>query len=561
MVKRASLLFLLFIVAPVHAALTAQLDKTEILEVGSALLTVVHQGGTGQASPDWSVLEKSFEYRVFNTISHMSVVNGRMNSYTTWEVQLQPKQHGVLTIPPITILNEQTRALTLRVIPLSDEVRQEFNRDAFIELDVSHDTQYVQAAIRVEQRFYRAASVSYARSGRGEGVLPIPNIDGARIMPVDSWTASETIRNGRVFGVLTQEYVIFPERSGELVIPAASVIAQFPATRTRTRSQFRVHGPEKTITVLPIPQQYPKDEPWLPASDLLTKQTLVPADLSALAIGDSFVRTLRITGNDTFAAGIPTIETEVPDGISVYADPPSRDDELTPQHVSGTLIQSETFIVTRPGTYNIAPTQITWWNTESHRVERASIDGFTVIVDSAMAGGVSDVSSSSEAATPQTPPSNSGDAGGVVGNPQSDAPPLDRLSYTYWLPAIGGWVIAALLAVFLGIRVIGTKVPKQRSAEIESIKRRLKGQEPEKIKQAMLDWVMARHNTSRAAATRLILEDVYLSTVFNELNDVLYGDSDTFKGIDVNKVMDALKSLEDEQEDPSGADVLLNQFT
>ena len=68
--------------------------------------------------------------------------------------------------------------------------------------------------------------------------------------------------------MIEQRFAIFPERSGDLTIPPATVTGSVRLPDTGRRIGVDVSSDTLKITVLPIPAEYPRDAPWLPANDV-----------------------------------------------------------------------------------------------------------------------------------------------------------------------------------------------------------------------------------------------------------------------------------------------------
>lgn len=562
MVRVAAFVLPLAIVGDLSAAPTAKLDKTESLESQTVTLTVTYEGRSDRIDPDWTVLDQSFDHYVTNTISSMQYINGRLGSYTRWEVQLRPKTVGELVVPPISVGAEKTQALTLRVKPLDQSLKQELFKNAFIEVTVSHEEQYVQAAIRVTRKLYNASGVRYSGIRSNFGILPLLDIENARVVPFESGTVQSTIHQGKLFAVTTQEFLIFGQKSGELILPAISITAHFPRTAGRPAVALQIGHAEKVLKILPIPTEYPANTPWLPASSIELSQQLIPESPGTLSIGDSFVRTIRVTGTDTLASGIPDLETIVGDGISVYSEPPSHEDTVDERGVVGTRTQTETFIVRQKGNYEIDPTEIIWWDTKQHQLRKSTLAGFNIEVNGDTAAPVQ-VSQSIETQTPVVVEAPNDPVGSrtILKESATDTAILSSNRLLFWIPVSSGWVVAILLLILLLAQRRGSSKGSRTEARIEQSKRKLRSNDPQEVKKAMVAWVMHQNDVSRAAASQLILGHEYLRNIFRKLNAVLYGDREERIDYDVGKIVTSLSSLKPNLDEKRDSSMLLEYYT
>ena len=106
--------------AAVSAALSAQnIDELETVRL-SIKITETRQS----QDLDLSELERDFHILNTNTISQSRFLNGRGHSWVDYQITLQPKRTGTITIPSIEVGAERTPTLELRVRPLSAQTRQ-----------------------------------------------------------------------------------------------------------------------------------------------------------------------------------------------------------------------------------------------------------------------------------------------------------------------------------------------------------------------------------------------------------------------------------------------------
>ncbi|MGK0222839.1 MAG: hypothetical protein ACI9ON_002079, partial [Limisphaerales bacterium] len=202
------------------AAVSAQLSAHDIDELESVRLTVRASETRQTETLDISALEKDFHVMGTNTSSQYRFVNGREQSWVDYQITLQPKRVGELTVPSIAVGRDVTPSMTLRVRQLSDDTRSKIDAMVFFETDVSSSSIYVQAQLVLTRRLLYSQGVQLYSDLPGA-----PEIEDAVVKTLGETTSSTTTREGQAYGVVEQQYAIFPESSGTFTIPGISITA------------------------------------------------------------------------------------------------------------------------------------------------------------------------------------------------------------------------------------------------------------------------------------------------------------------------------------------------
>ncbi|MCB1949676.1 BatD family protein, partial [Nitrosomonas sp.] len=216
-----TLLFCLLLVSSqVVAALTAQLDRERISE-GETVRLTIEAAGQVSAMPDTRALEQDFEIAGSMSGSRVNIVNGKVDSRTTWTISLIPRRSGNLTIPPVRINDEYTPELTLQVAEAYADTEPDTAAPVFLETEVDKTDPYVQGMVRYTQRVFLAVNLV-------QGSLSEPEHENVLVRKLGEDREYVTQRHGRDYTVIEREFVLFPQTSGSLVIPAPVLNAQIP---------------------------------------------------------------------------------------------------------------------------------------------------------------------------------------------------------------------------------------------------------------------------------------------------------------------------------------------
>ncbi|MEM7078189.1 MAG: BatD family protein [Pseudomonadota bacterium] len=363
--------------APAFAALSAQLSDTAIDELETVRLVVRKTGTRETQSIDLTALETDFHVMGSNTSSQYKFFNGREQSWVDYQITLQPKRAGQLVIPPVSVGDERTPELTLTVRPLSAQTRQKIEQLVFFETEFSAPQVYVQAELIMTRRLMYSNGVQLYTDLPGA-----PELADAVVLTLGE-TSSATVKRGeRTYGVVEQRYAIFPEVSGELVLPAISVTASVRLIEGGrvSRKGVRVGTETTRIRVMPVPAGYPAEQPWLPAKAIRGIQVLNPDRLSH-DVGDTLTHELliHIEGNiGSIAAPAPL--SLAAQEFRTYPQAPVIEDDSNGGSVKGSRLQTTSLVPLIPGTLTVPDTRITWFNTNTEQIEEAIIRGQQISV-------------------------------------------------------------------------------------------------------------------------------------------------------------------------------------
>lgn len=440
-------LALAFCVQAANAAVQARVEPPVVDEMESVRLTLRVDGSNSTEALDLSALDGDFEVLGTNTSSQFQSINGQVQSWVEYQINLRPKRPGKLEIPAIAVGGQSTRPLSITVRPLAPEVRRAIDRMVFFEVDVSPNPVYVQAEALMTRRLYYASGVQIYSDLPG-----VPDIPNAVVLPVGDTRSTTEVRPEGRYGVLQQRYAIFPEQSGSLVIPEISVTSSVrieSGGRTR-RSGIRVSTPEIRLEVLPVPASYPADAPWLPARDVSIRDDWAQGALS-FELGEPARRKLTVEVAGNTGSSIPPIELNLPqDSFKQYPEPARIDENTATEHVVGTREQAYSIVPVAPGTPQLPELRLTWWDTVNEQVRIATAAAAPVRIAGDPLSPVAQPGSPAPADAEPPPGRATAAAADQAGTP-----------YPIWLPALTAFAFGGWLTTWLTMR----RKPAERKRE------------------------------------------------------------------------------------------------
>ena len=232
----------------------------------------------------------------------------------------------------------------------------------------------------------------------GDQSFVLPEVKGAYLLQADSSTVKlNESRDGDAWQGLRYTFLLYPQRAGRLEVPSFEV--RFSA-RTGYDSEpagFRFQTP-----VLFVEAQLP---PGANASGLVVTSTSFTMESSwtptlpdegpgNLKVGDAI--TLEVTRSARDVPGMvfaPLQELSI-EGLGIYPDAAQVNDRVNRGDLTGSRIDSVTFICEQEGIYEIPEIRFQWWDPEQEVLAEKVIPAreLAVVANPAYAGSAATVS-------------------------------------------------------------------------------------------------------------------------------------------------------------------------
>ncbi len=371
-------LCLLLLTVPAQAALEASVDRTRLVEGETLELTLETEAANRFAQPDLSALEEHFDIRNSRQLSLVSQLDGRTQPVTRWVISLMPKRTGFVVIPPLRLDELVSQPISLQVLTAGEAARDNTAQMApiFIDAEVDTETPYVQAQVLLTLRVYHSVSLYDDSTLTG---LDIPD---ARVESLGGPRNYERLINGIRHGVIEVRYAIFPMRSGALEVPSQLFTATTMPSRTADSTIARgrlvqVRSPGITLQVRPIPPDYPPGAPWLPATDVSLSQAWQPDPGLDLLAGESLTRSFTIQAVGLNASQMPELSSLAGGtlaGLREYTDQPLLENLVVDGGIGGLRQDSAALLVQQPGTFQLPPIRLYWWDTAADALRETQLD-------------------------------------------------------------------------------------------------------------------------------------------------------------------------------------------
>ena len=380
----ALLLTLLFSGTVYAATLSSKVNRTELSLDETIELNVVY---SGQASgePDFSALTHQFDIVNKSQQSQVSMINGSVTANTTWHLTLLAKGAGAALIPTFHFNGESSDAIELTIHDNSKNLTGSPNTDEplFAEVVLDKDSLYVQEQALLTVRLYTRVSLN----GYSHSELELAD---TKVIKVSENQQYRKKIGRETYMVVESLYALFPERSGEIEIPALRFSVAVAETRSRFDSFFDsrgkttyLHSKAQTLEVKPAPPLQGSDQ-WLPATQVELSQTWNSSARSAdtssqhkALVGEPITRTITVTAKGLSAAQLPPLKFSNNGNYRLYPDQATTEDELSTHGVTGKRIEAMAIVPTQAGTLHLPEIKLSWWDTEAEQFREAIVPGET----------------------------------------------------------------------------------------------------------------------------------------------------------------------------------------
>ncbi|WP_164731428.1 BatD family protein [Entomomonas moraniae] len=536
MIKRllASLCLFGMIIPTALAEVTARVDKTEIVPGETITLTITTD--TNSESPDIEPFKNLFDVVGMNSSTQTVNINGQISRSRSWIMALSPKTTtSSIVIPPLNVGNEQTKPITIKFIDTPQNLSVNGQDILKIETALEQKSVYIQQQQIFTLRVYIDAPKIYKVNQLIKPTIPDLNF---QFLTEQNY---EKQINGIQYEVIEQKYALSALKSGSIHIPSYALTATI---RDKNSLQNKtVTSNELTLEVKPRPANYPANMPFLPAKDVtLSEQWSNPSD--NLLEGDSISRTITITATGLTSKQIGTLSIASITGIRSYPENPQLHDNWSQLLPIGTVIQQHVLIPTQAGKITIPEVKIPWWNTQTNKLEYATLPAKTLDV----------------ATNPALHNSNSNKASSNT----NTLPTIPNIIRKVESPYLWVWQsLSAFFAVttfiFLGLWLYSRQQPaiiKQEQPIInpktllDDIKRACQENDPQQARTALDNWAKQQPEN----LTDIMIRYTPLAEAIEELNKVLYSEaSSTWKG---DKLWQAIQTLPPKEQTQSSESII-----
>lgn len=420
------------------AQLTASVDRDNLGAQETFTLTVAADSRASE-KPDFNLLKNDFDILSSNESQFTSITNGSAEFKKVWQLTLAPKRVGTLLIPSFTVDKAISDAIEIKVTK-QNPTQTSGDEPVRVLMDVNKKDVFVQEQILVKIQIVSKVNLNQTE------LQPL-TIDNAVVVALDEKPKRfiNTI-NGVQYLIEEQNFAIFPQQSGELVIPSL-IYSVVPAVERdlwndpfgRSRSNIlRLPTDEQHITVKPVPAEA-AGKPWLPANNLTLNETW-SASLDHLKMGEPVTRTITISADGLTGGQISPLPLNAGEGLTFYPDQPQNSDVKTTKGIQGKRVETIAIIPNHGGDFTLPEINIEWWDANAQVMKTATLPAKNISV----LGDAAPVAATPNPTTTTQPLESQANTGALVVNKVNP-----------WLWASN--IVFVLLSIVLGVYAVHLK--------------------------------------------------------------------------------------------------------
>ncbi len=266
-----------------------------------------------------------------------------------------------------------------------------------IEARAEPSNPFLQQQVRYTLRLYRDSHLQ-------QGHFVEPAIAGAILLPLASPPPRQVEEQGHRYELLEQRYLLFPQQSGTLHLPA-------PVFSSRT---LFIQGQPLTLEVKPPPAGTAVEN-WLVTPELrITEQWQTPT--APWRTGDHLQRTITLQAEALTGAQLPRIQPPVVDGMQIQHLGSDIEDAVQAGRLTGRRHEQFLYVPQRAGRFSISPLDIPWFNSTTQQQAWSRLPGRQLsVIESTRAGSITDPAVTGALPAPDTATSSAAtsSAGGI----------------------------------------------------------------------------------------------------------------------------------------------------
>lgn len=385
-------------------SVSASLTKTTLTLDDRIRFTIAVEGVQNAPQPSIPpIVYEYFDVSSSGTSSSVQIINGSVTQSLQFNFILTPKKIGSFTIPSITLSYQgqdySTEPIQVNIIQGGtfsqggQGTSRNFPTDKaqasnlYLETEVSNRNPYIG-----EQIIFTARIVSAYQLTNPINWINPPVFDGFLVEELGDKEISQYTKliNGRKFNILEVRKILFPVKSGQIIIPQVGMQCGVLMPHRRGTSPFddffdfgfgntelkNLYSNPIEVNVLELPQGKPHNFSGLVGNITLTAEL----GNSHIKMGESTTLTLKLKGDGNIRS-LNQINVQGIDNFKSYDDTPEFKIFLSGDKLLGEKIFKKALAPLKAGTYNIPPIEISYFDNSTKQYKVAKSNPFVITVE------------------------------------------------------------------------------------------------------------------------------------------------------------------------------------
>ncbi|MCA0936375.1 BatD family protein [Vibrio alginolyticus] len=216
------------------------------------------------------------------------------------------------------------------------------------------------------------ATPRWFTGGTRIGIVDIPNVIAKqRNQLATNFTER---KGGQTWSRQRWEVTLYPQTSGEFVIPSVAVGVQVSAPDGENVSGTLYTQPIKFTASLPS-GLLSDNVPWFVATDAKVTQEWETSGES-LKVGDAITRRITITAQDSLSVLLPDLlKGESTTRYQAYPQPHRLSDTQTRGDYQSSRTEESVYVIQQGGELTLPDYEFRWWNSKTQQLESVVVEG------------------------------------------------------------------------------------------------------------------------------------------------------------------------------------------
>ncbi|NIZ12035.1 BatD family protein [Phaeobacter sp. HF9A] len=392
------------------AGLSAQVNSTQLAQGDSFQLVLTARQAT--SAPDLTPLEQDFDVLGTSQSSQTQIINGQRSQSVSWIITLAPHTTGALTIPVLHAGALSSDPLKVQVLDASQLPKLQGTTGISLSTKIDPGDHYQFQEIPLTVRIETAQPLQSA-----ELIAPTGDFELTRTGPDRQ---SQITRNGQPITVIERDYLLRPDSTGTLTVPAFTLKGAVPGGTGRRGAFSSPFGGGDPFAMMdqmmarmgrpggmgmgsPFADMFQSGKPFVARSDALTLTVLanphagtsdwfLPAKAVELRAtwqpetpnfreGEAVTRKISLLALGARPEQLPNLSFTDPAGARLYVDNVDTDMVETPDGTAARRDFSLSIVPTRGGQVTLPEISVEWLDTASGETKVATIPAQTISVE------------------------------------------------------------------------------------------------------------------------------------------------------------------------------------
>jgi len=180
------------------------------------------------------------------------------------------------------------------------------------------------------------------------------------------------------------EFMLFAQRPGNITIPPVPVDVEVKRWGVGAATETHRMSTPNTVFVAQTPPGAEGIRGLISTSSLTASQKWEP-ELDDAGVGDAVKRTITLRAADVSGMAFTPMRYSEIENLGIYPGEPTVEDKFARGDLTGTRIETVTYVFERPGTFELPGIVYTWWDVRNQELKTIELPGLSMQVSGSVA--------------------------------------------------------------------------------------------------------------------------------------------------------------------------------